>query len=50
MTWSKTIRSNGVKIHDRAERLRDDISKQLDVLQQNAEGLKDYAGQEAAAA
>jgi len=50
MTWSETIRSNGLKIHDRAERLRDDISKQLDVLRQNVEGLKDYAAQEAAAA
>lgn len=50
VTWSETIRSNGAKIHDRAERLRDDIGKQLDVLRQNVEGLKDYAGQEAAAA
>ncbi len=50
MTWSETIRSNGVKIQSRAERLRDDIGKQLEVLSQNVEGLKHYAGQEAAAA
>lgn len=50
MTWSETIRSNGAKIHDRAERLRDDVSKQLDVLRQNVEGLKENAGQESAAA
>lgn len=50
MTWSETIRSNGAKIHDRAERMRDDIGKQLDVLRQNVDGLKDYAGREVAAA
>jgi hypothetical protein len=50
MTLSETVRSNGVKIHDRAERLRDEIDKQLEVLHQNVEGLKDYAGEEAATA
>ncbi len=50
MTLSETVRSNGVKIHDRAERLRDEIDKQLDLLRRNVEGLKDNGGQEAAAA
>ncbi len=50
MTLSETVRSNGVKIHDRAERLRDDIDKQLEVLRQNVEGLKDHAAEEVAAA
>lgn len=50
MTLSETVRSNGVKIHDKAERLRDDIDKQLEVLRQNVEGLKEHAREEAAAA
>lgn len=50
MTFTETVRSNGVKIHDRAERLRDEIDKQLDLLRQNVEGLKDNAHEDAAAA
>lgn len=50
MTFSETIRSNGTKIRERAERLRDEIDKQLAVVRQNVDGLKQYAGDEAAAA
>lgn len=50
MTLSETVRSNGAKIHDRAERLRDEIDKQLDLLRQNVEGLKQCSTDEAAAA
>jgi uncharacterized protein HemX len=50
MTLSETVRSNGVKIHDRAERLRDEVDKQLELLRQNVEGLQQSSGDEAAAA
>ncbi len=50
MTLSETVRSNGIKIHDRAERLRDEIDKQLAVVRGNVAGLKPYAGEEAAVA
>ena len=49
-TWAETVRSNGVKIHDRVERLQEEVEKQLAVLRQNVEGLKDHAGGEAATA
>ncbi len=50
MTLSETVRAHGTKIHGKAERLRDEIDKQLDVLRQNVEGLKDHPGDEVAAA
>lgn len=50
MTLSETVRSNGMKIHDKAEKLSDELDKQLEVLRRNVEGLKDTTGQEVAAA
>lgn len=50
MAAAETVRSGGVKIHEKAQRLRDELERQLDVLQQNLEGLKQGADVESAAA
>jgi hypothetical protein len=38
-----TVRSNGEKIRNQAEKLRGDIGKQLDILSQHVEALKSQA-------
>ncbi|HYD48951.1 MAG TPA: hypothetical protein VEB21_11415 [Terriglobales bacterium] len=48
MTSADTIRTSGEKIHQRAQKLRDDLNKQLEVLRTNVDGLKGNAAAEAA--
>jgi gas vesicle protein len=49
-TLAGTVKSHGEKIRTRAERLREDIDQQLEVLQMNVEGLKQHAGDQAVTA
>lgn len=50
LTTAETVRTSGIKIHDRAQRLQDDLNKQLEVLRANVDGLKADARGDAAAA
>ncbi len=40
MTWANTVRSSGEKIHDKAERIRKRLGKQLETLREHLEALR----------
>ena len=40
-TWANTVQSNGKKIADRIEKVRDDLEKQIELLQDHLGRLKE---------
>lgn len=40
ITWANTVRSSGEKIHDKADRIRKRLGKQVELLREHVEGLR----------